>query len=205
VNTPLVEIFPADAAHVTALEKFPVPATVAVQVDVAPVKIGVWQTTVTLAMAEAVVTATVAVPLFVPSSVLVAVTVTVCAVEGAVRLPVDEIVPAEVDQVTVLLKLPVPVTAAVQALVWPLSIDAGAQVTVTDVIVGWGAGGTGVGVGELPPQLTRNKVAAKGSCFKRLCVTVRRSFQYAFRRNMKLRMVLRLGKFQNETKERRVL
>jgi hypothetical protein len=68
---------PAEAAHVTAVEKFPVPATVAVQVEVAPARIGVWQTTVTLVIADAAVTSTVAAPLFVPSSVLVAVTVTV--------------------------------------------------------------------------------------------------------------------------------
>jgi hypothetical protein len=77
VNTPLVEIVPAEAAHVTALEKFAVPATVAVQVDIALVKMGVWQAAVTLVIEGAAVTATVATPLFVGSSTLVVVTVTV--------------------------------------------------------------------------------------------------------------------------------
>ena len=125
--------------------------------------------------------------------------------EGAVRLPLDEIVPAEVDHVTALLKLPVPLTDAVQLLVWPLSIDAGVQLTVTDVIVGWGAGGSGVGVGELLAQPARKSAAARESCFKVLCMADGRSFQYTLGRNMELRMVLRFGKFQNETEELKVL
>ena len=42
--------------------------------------------------------------------------------------------PEAADQVTLLLTLPVPVTAAVHWLVWPGSIEAGTQETLTEVI-----------------------------------------------------------------------
>ena len=59
------------------------------------------------------VTVTMKVPLFIVSSVLVAVTTTTVwlAACGAVSKPDVEIVPAEADQLTVWLKFPVPIMA----------------------------------------------------------------------------------------------
>ena len=80
-----------------------------------------------------------AVPSFVGSSDDVALTVSepeVGAVAGAVYKPVFEIVPETADQVTLELKLPVPVTVAEHWLVcegWRL---AAAQETLTDVMAG---------------------------------------------------------------------
>jgi hypothetical protein len=66
----------------------------------------------------------------------VAVTVAVPA-EAGVNTPVLLTVPAVVgltDQVTAVLKLPVPVTLALQVDVCEVRIDVSAQVTVTDVM-----------------------------------------------------------------------
>lgn len=112
-------MLPAEAVQVTALEKLPVPVSVAVQLDVAPVWTRVWQETVTdviVGWVGAAVTATLAVPLLVGSCVLIAVTVTVPGVDGAVRAPL-EIVPADALHATEVLKLPVPVTEGVHVLV----------------------------------------------------------------------------------------
>jgi hypothetical protein len=85
------------------------------------------------------VTVTVAVPDFVLSSLLVAVTVTVSALLAGVRLPFASIVPSLVLQVTDGSKLPVPVTVAVQAdAPTPASVEAGLQETETPVMVGPG-------------------------------------------------------------------
>ena len=117
VSTPAEEIAPAEADQVTAFEKLLVPATAAVQSDVVPVCTGVWQETVTEVIEGAgAVTTTLAVPLLVGSCVLIAVTVTVPGVDGAVRAPL-EIVPADALHVTEVLKLPVPVTEDVHVLV----------------------------------------------------------------------------------------
>jgi hypothetical protein len=120
VSNPVPEIVPAEALQVTAFEKLPVPVTVAVHADAAPVCTGVGQETATDVIVDwlgAAVTATLAVPLLVESCELVAVTVTICGVDGAVRFPLEEIVPAEAFHVTDVLKLPVPVTVGVQVLV----------------------------------------------------------------------------------------
>ncbi len=66
---------------------------------------------------------------------LVAVTVRLPSVAGAVNRPDDEIVPAVADQVTAELKLPVPCTVAVHWAVPPVVTVDGWQLTDTDVMV----------------------------------------------------------------------
>jgi hypothetical protein len=111
VNRPAFVIVPEDADHVTALF-VTFPFTVALSCIVPLVRIdpvaGVTLTEFTIGAA----TVTVAVPAFVVSATLVAVTVTVAFVVGDVSNPMAEIVPAEVFQVTALL-VTVPRTAAV--------------------------------------------------------------------------------------------
>ncbi len=68
------------------------------------------QETLTSVTAGATSTVTVLLPCFEESPTAVAVTVTVPAFVGAVSNPVEEIVPALVDQYTALLKAPVPIT-----------------------------------------------------------------------------------------------
>ena len=83
-------------------------------------------------------TATVALPDWLESSVEVAVIVAVPAPAG-VKTPAlltDPMLTGLTDHVTVELKLPVPLTVGVQADVWLVKIEVGRQVTVTDVIVG---------------------------------------------------------------------
>jgi len=111
VNRPAFVIVPEDADHVTALF-VTFPFTVALNCIVPLVRIdpvaGVTLTEFTIGAA----TVTVAVPAFVGSATLVAVTVTVAFVVGAVSNPVAEIAPAEAFQVTALL-VTVPCTADV--------------------------------------------------------------------------------------------
>ena len=91
----------------------------------------------TLLAAEVGFTATVAVPDMDVFWVEVAVTVTFVAADtiGAVKSPEDDIWPAFVLQVTVVLKLPVPITVAEHWLVWPEVTVAGEHDAVTDVMV----------------------------------------------------------------------
>jgi hypothetical protein len=77
-----------------------------------------------------------AVPDFVLSSVDVAVTIAVPAPVG-VNTPEDVIVPSVAAHVTAGLYDPVPCAVAVQLDVCLVRMDAGEQLTETDVIVGW--------------------------------------------------------------------
>lgn len=88
-------------------------------------------------MAVTGLTVTVNVPFLVVSWLEMAVTVTVvdAFTAWAVKSPLASIDPALVPQVTVEMKLPVPVTVAVHWLVWPDWIAVGVQVTVTAVMV----------------------------------------------------------------------
>jgi len=108
---------------------------------------------------------TLAPPRLAESCVLVAITVTVCGVDGAVKIPLEEIVPAEAFHVTVVLKLPVPLTDAAHALVWPVWIELGVQMTVTEVIVGEGADGVGVALpfdmADPPPHPASSSVTTR--------------------------------------------
>ena len=73
----------------------------------------------------------------VASCELVAVTVTVAADEGAVNRPAMVIAPPpETDQVTALLKVPVPCTLALHCEVAPAATVAGAQEAATEEMVG---------------------------------------------------------------------
>jgi len=81
-------------------------------------------------------TATEAAPDFVVSSELVAVTVRFPAEAGAVKSPLELMVPPLVDHFTVVLKLPVPCTVAVHCEVAVVAIVEGAQATATEVMVG---------------------------------------------------------------------
>jgi len=75
--------------------------------------------------------------------VLVAVTVTVPCEVGAVNSPLDAIIPALADQVTVELKLPVPCTDGVHCDVAPGAVVEGTQLTTTEPIVEDGGEGLG--------------------------------------------------------------
>ncbi len=101
VNRPFPEIVPADAVHVTALEKLPVPVTGAVQVVVllaarlvAPQAM---ETPVTVAAGAMVREID---PDLVVSWALVAVTVTEVPVVGAVSTPAEVMAPADAVQFT---------------------------------------------------------------------------------------------------------
>lgn len=78
----------------------------------------------------------VAVPDFVASSVLVAVTVTDPAAPGAVNKPLESIMPPLAVQLTVELKLPVPCTVAVHCEVAFVGIVDGLHATPTEEIFG---------------------------------------------------------------------
>ena len=88
-------------------------------------------------MAVTGVTVTVAEPVFVASWVDVALTVTavLAVTDSAVKTPFTSTLPAEAPQVTVVTKVPVPVTEAVQELVWPDCSEVGVHDTVTAVMV----------------------------------------------------------------------
>src|SRR5664279_385980 len=87
-------------------------------------------------MAVTGVTVTVAEPVFVASWVDVALTVTavLAVTDSAVKTPFTSTLPAEAPHVTVVAKLPVPVTVAVQELVWPDCSEVGVHDTVTAVM-----------------------------------------------------------------------
>ncbi len=137
-KSPLALIVPALADHVTAELNLPVPCTVALHCDVAPTPIvdGL-HVTATEVMVEALdCTVTEAVPDLVVSWVLVAVTVTLPAVDSAVKSPLALIVPALADHVTAELKLPVPCTEALHCEVAFIATAEGLHVTETDEMVG---------------------------------------------------------------------
>jgi hypothetical protein len=90
-------------------------------------------------VAGGVVRAIVKLPDLLVSCVLVAVTVTEVPVAGALTRPVVLTVPAEIDQVVALEKLPVPVTAAEQFVIVDCSIEDAAQLTDTAVMLGFAA------------------------------------------------------------------
>lgn len=79
----------------------------------------------------------VAVPDFVVSATLVAVTVTVAAAAGAVSMPAAVIVPAEAFHVTVLF-VTVPCTVALSCKFAPVRIELVAGVTATEFTTGGG-------------------------------------------------------------------
>ncbi len=140
VNNPLELMLPPLALQVTAELKLPVPCTVAVHCDVAFVLTVVGlQLTATEVMVGATVwtwTLTGAVPDFVASWVLVAVTVTLPAEAGAVKSPLELMLPPLALQVTAELKLPVPCTVAVHCDVPFVLTAVGLQLTATEVMVG---------------------------------------------------------------------
>lgn len=138
VKSPLVLIVPAFADHVTAELKLPVPCTVALHCEVAftPIVDGLHITATEVIVEALDCTVTVAVPDLVVSWMLVAVTVTLPAVAGAVKTPLALIVPALADHVTAELKLPVPCTAALHWEVALVATAEGLHVTVTDEILG---------------------------------------------------------------------
>jgi len=98
-KSPEVEIVPADVVQVTAVLELPV--TVAVNCSVPPeatdAEVGEMVTLTPEAEADTVM---LVVPDLVVSCVLVAVIVTVAALEGAVKTPALVIEPADADQVT---------------------------------------------------------------------------------------------------------
>lgn len=139
VNSPDVVIEPESADHVTAGLKLPVPETVAAHwlVLVACMLVGLHDT-VTEVIVGGTLTVTTELPYFVESWVEVAEIVTVPALAG-VNTPELLTVPTLVrltDQVTEVLKLPVPVTVGVQVDVCVVRIEVGEQTTETEVMVG---------------------------------------------------------------------
>jgi hypothetical protein len=152
VNRPVCVIVPDEAAHET-LCAAPAGDTLAEHWLVSPEATGLTQLTVTdvTAGGGGGTTLTLAVP-STESSTLVAVNVTdvAAAAVGAVNTPEAEIVPLDADQVTALLKLPVPLTSTVQVSDAP-EASGEAQLGTTEVTLEAGAGGSGVGV-EPPPH-----------------------------------------------------
>lgn len=105
VKSPLESIVPPLAVHFTAELKLPVPCTVALHCDVALGAIveglQLTETEEIVGGPDPIATITVAVPVLVESSLLVAVTVTVAAELGAVRSPFALIEPLLAVHVTV--------------------------------------------------------------------------------------------------------
>jgi hypothetical protein len=135
VKTPPELIVPPVAVQVTAWLKAPVPRTVAEQVDVPVVRIEAGlQITVTDVIVMGTETLTALEPDLLPSCTEVAVTVALPAPDG-VKTPPELIVPPVAVQVTAWLKAPVPRTVAEQVDVPVVRIEAGLQITVTDVMV----------------------------------------------------------------------
>jgi hypothetical protein len=102
VKSPLAVMVPPLADHVTAELKLPVPWTVAAHCDVEPAltAAGVQVTLTEVMVGAAICTVTDAIPDLVVSCVLVAVTVTVPGVAGAVRTPPGVMLPELLDQLT---------------------------------------------------------------------------------------------------------
>jgi hypothetical protein len=103
----------------------------------------------------AVCTVMAAVPDFVVSCVLVAVTVTVPPVIGAVKSPTVLIAPDAADHVTVELKLPVPCTVALHCEVACAATVEGVHETVTDEMEEEGGGW--LPLEPPPPQAAASK------------------------------------------------
>ena len=124
--------------HVTDVLKLPVPVTVGVQAEVCVIRMEVGaQATETEVIVGGSVAVTIALPDLVVSCVDVAVMVAVPAPAG-VKTPelLTAPIPAGLtDQVTDVLKLPVPVTVGVHVAVCAVVMEAGEQITETDVIV----------------------------------------------------------------------
>lgn len=102
-----------------------------------------------------------AVPDFVGSSVLVAVTVTFAAAEGAVKIPVEAMEPPPAtDQVTAEVKLPVPWTLAAHWEVAPVATVVGEHDGETEEMAGEVACG-GRAAPAVPPQETTHESATQ--------------------------------------------
>jgi hypothetical protein len=140
VNSPAELMDPPDTLQVTAVLKLPVPCTVALHCDVAPVvTVEGEQATDTeeIVGSAAACTVMAVVPDFDVSSVLVAVTVTLAAAAGAVKSPAELIdPPPETDHVTAVLKLPVPCTLAEHCDVAPGATVDDEHVGVTEEMAG---------------------------------------------------------------------
>ena len=116
------------------------------------------------------VTVSGALPDLVESAPEVAVTETWPAEFGAVKSPAEDTVPAEADQFTAELKLPVPWTVAEHGSVSPSARVGLGQATVTEVMAG---AGVGVGVGEEeeedpPPQPASTAQSASKRTWRRV-------------------------------------
>lgn len=143
MNTPLLFIVPALAVHVTVCAGLLVPDTVTINVCCAPpdrlAVDGETDTLETVGVCVKAGTVTVAVPLLPVSTVLVAVTVIICAelvAAGAVNRPVEALMlPALVVQVTVCAGLLVPITLALNCCVDPPATEGVNGETVTIVTV----------------------------------------------------------------------
>jgi hypothetical protein len=138
VNTPVEVIVPPVADQVTPVLYAPVPCTIAMQLAVWVVSMdGGEQATLTEVVVTGTFTVTVAEPDLVTSWVEVAVMVAVPADTGVktpalLTLPIPE---GLTDQLTALLKFPVPNTVGVQVTVPVVRIDAEEQTTATEVTV----------------------------------------------------------------------
>jgi hypothetical protein len=140
VNTPTLLTLPmldGLTDQLTALLKLPVPVTDGVQVDVWFVRMDAGeQATPTDVIVGTTLTATLKLPDFETSCVDVAVIVAI-PVEVGVNTPEALTLPmfdGLTDQVTALLKFPVPTTVDLHVLVWFVRIDAGLHITETEVI-----------------------------------------------------------------------
>ncbi len=116
-------------------------------------------------------TRTVAVPVTLGCCALVAVTVTVPAVVGAVNTPAAEMEPALADQVTAELYDPEPCTEALHCAVPPPETDEGLQITETAVIAG--LCDAGVASGVLPPQPAAKTATAHAvATHRKICIRI---------------------------------
>jgi hypothetical protein len=108
-------------------------------------------------------TAIVAVPDFVVSWILVAVTVTLLVISGATYAPFRSIVPALADQFTSELKLPVPVTCTEHFVDCASSTVTGEQETATELteLTGGGSGGLLIPFPPPPHPVKTNCVTKK--------------------------------------------
>jgi hypothetical protein len=162
VNKPVCEIdAPGDTDQVTPCGAA-AGATLAEHWLVPPDEIGVAQVTVTEVTAggSGGVMLTITAPCTEPS-MLVAVTVAdVAAVTvGAVNTPALDIVPFDTDQVTALLKLPVPLTTTEQVSDAP-EASGDAQLGTTETTLDAGTGPDGSGIELAPPPHPNVSVAS---------------------------------------------
>jgi hypothetical protein len=162
VNKPVCEIdAPGDTDQVTPCGAA-AGATLAEHWLVPPDEIGVAQVTVTEVTAggSGGVMLTITAPCTEPST-LVAVTVADVAAGavGAVNTPALEIVPLDADQVTALLKLPVPLTTTEQFSDAP-EASGDAQLGTTETTLDAGTGSDGSGIELAPPPHPNVSVAS---------------------------------------------